>query len=339
MGIKNPCLKAQAPGKLRSMDMYARGRSVTWLSIWANVGLGITKVLVGWWGHSRALMADGLHSLTDLASDGAVLMGLAISARPPDANHPYGHQKAASLATLVIASSLLLFCVLITLSALQSLQGGGARVPHLPTLGVALVSLGVKEFLFRKTRAVGEATGSRMLLANAWHHRTDSATSVVAAAGIAAVLFLGEDWAFLDAVAGILLAVWIGIEGSRLLRKAVDELMDSAPERALLDDLREHILPIEGALAYHDFRVRRMGHRLDVDFHLLVNPELSITEAHEVAHRVKEEMRVRHPEILDVLIHVEPGIEAHYRNRGVADGSLHAGDAGGNGSPSPSLDS
>jgi cation diffusion facilitator family transporter len=309
------------------MDANARGRSVTWLSIWANIGLGLTKVLVGWWGHSRALMADGLHSLTDLASDGAVLAGLAISARPPDDNHPYGHQKAASLATLVIAGSLLLFCVLIMLSALQSLQSGSARVPHLPTLGVALMSIGVKELLFRQTRAVGEATGSRMLLANAWHHRTDSATSVVAAAGIAAVLVLGEDWAFLDAVAGILLAGWIGIEGLRILRSAVDELMDSAPERALLDDLREHILPIEGALAYHDFRARRVGPRVDVDFHLLVDPELSITAAHAVAHRVKEEMLRRHPEILDVLIHVEPGLPAHDRKRGVADGSVPEEDA------------
>jgi cation diffusion facilitator family transporter len=304
------------------MDALARGRSVTWLSIWANVALGLTKVLVGWWGHSRALMADGLHSLTDLASDGAVLVGLAISARPPDENHPYGHQKAASLATLVVASSLLVFCILITFSALQSLQSGSARVPHLPTLGVALISIGIKELLFRRTRAVGEATGSRMLLANAWHHRTDSATSVVAAAGITAVLVLGEEWAFLDAVAGIVLAVWIGVEGVRLLRSAVDELMDSAPERTLLDDLREHILTTEGALAYHDFRARRVGARVNVDFHLLVEPELSITDAHMVAHRVKEEMLAQHPEVLDVLIHVEPGLPAHHRKRGMAGGSL-----------------
>lgn len=308
------------------MDALERGRSVTWLSIWANIALGVTKVLVGWWGHSRALMADGLHSLTDLASDGAVLVGLAVSSRPPDENHPYGHQKAASLATLVIAGSLLIFCLLITLGALKSLQSGGARVPHLPTLGVALCSIVVKEFLFRRTRAVGESTGSRMLLANAWHHRTDSATSVVAGAGIGAVLLLGEDWAFLDAVAGIVLALWIGVEGFRLLRSAVDELMDSAPERALLDDLREHILPIEGALAYHDFRARRVGARVAVDFHLLVDPELSITAAHLVAHRVKEEMLALHPEILDVLIHVEPGLPAHDRKRGVAGGSVGEAD-------------
>jgi len=307
------------------MSSYVEGRAVTWLSLVLNVALGVLKVLVGWVGNSRALVADGLHSLTDLASDVAVLVGMSVASRPPDANHPYGHHKVASLATLAIAGSLLVFAGLLILDGLRGLQAGDARVPDLLTLVVATLSIGVKEFLFWRTRRIAEAAGSRLLLANAWHHRTDSASSLVAAAGIGAALLLGPDWAFLDAVASIVLAGWLALEGFRLLRGAVDDLVDSAPEQALVDDLREHILPVDGAVAYHDFRARRIGDRVEADFHLLVEPTLTIEEGHLIAHRVKEAILARHPEVLSLLIHVEPALPEHHKNRGVADGSLDAG--------------
>lgn len=307
------------------MSSYVEGRAVTWLSLVLNVALGVLKVLVGWVGNSRALVADGLHSLTDLASDVAVLVGMSVASRPPDANHPYGHHKVASLATLAIAGSLLVFAGLLILDGLRGLQAGDARVPDLLTLVVATLSIGVKEFLFWRTRRIAEAAGSRLLLANAWHHRTDSASSLVAAAGIGAALLLGPEWAFLDAVASIVLAGWLALEGSRLLRGAVNDLVDSAPEQALVDDLREHILPVDGAVAYHDFRARRIGDRVEADFHLLVEPTLTIEEGHLIAHRVKEAILARHPEVLSLLIHVEPALPEHHKNRGVADGSLDAG--------------
>jgi cation diffusion facilitator family transporter len=304
------------------MDRYGEGRAVTWLSVALNIVLGLTKVVVGYLGQSRALLADGLHSLTDLASDAAVLFGMSVATRPADAEHPYGHHKAASLVTLFIAVSLLAFCGLLIADSVQVLRVGEPAVPHWPTLVVALASIGVKEFLFRRTRRIGLETNSQMLIANAWHHRTDSLSSVLAALGIGAALVFGSAWAIVDTLVALLLGAYLGREGLRLLRGAVDDLMDAAPGHAVVDDLREHILEDPDALAYHDFRARRVGDLIEVDFHLLVPPALNVAEAHEIAKRVKQGILARHPEVLNVLVHVEPGLPEHDRPRGVAGGAI-----------------
>jgi cation diffusion facilitator family transporter len=304
------------------MDRYASGRRVTWLGIGLNSVLGVTKVGVGIVGNSRGLVADGFHSLTDLASDAAVLFAMSVAQRPPDRNHPYGHHRIASIVTLLIAISLVLLCGGLIVESLKTLQAGRAVVPTSWTLAVALASIGVKEVLFRITLRAAQASDSRLLLVNAWHHRTDGITSLAAAAGIAAAMALGPEWALVDTVVGVLLGAVLGVEGIRLLRRAVDDLMDAAPSDALVDDLREHILAVPGALSYHDFRARRLGDMVEIDFHLLVSPELNIRAAHEVATEVKRELLARHPEVLRVLIHLEPGLPEHHRDRGIADGLL-----------------
>lgn len=299
---------------------YHEGRRVTWLSISLNIAMGMVKIGVGFWGHSRALVADGLHSLTDLASDAAVLIGMRIAAEPPDENHPYGHQKAASIVTLLIAASILLLCAGLIIESLRALVAGESTVPHWPTLIVAIASIAIKEFLFQKTMRIAKRTRSRMLMANAWHHRTDALTSVIAAIGITAAILLGNAWALIDAVVGIVLGGYLFAEGARMLWSALKDLMDSAPTREIIDDLREHILPIAGAEAYHDFRARRVGDVIEVDLHLLVDPALSLQQAHEVAHKVKAAIINHHPEVIHVLIHIEPALPEHARDRGVADG-------------------
>jgi cation diffusion facilitator family transporter len=314
--------RAELAAHPQADDRYRAGRAVTWLSVALNIGLGLSKVAIGYLGQSRALLADGLHSLTDLASDAALLFGMSFAARPADRGHLYGHHKAANLVTLFIAASLLLFCGLLIVDSVRALGAGLAPVPRWPTLAVALASIAIKEFLFRRTRAVGLRLNSQMLIANAWHHRTDSFSSLLAALGIGSAMFFGASWAFLDALVAVVLGAYLGREGVRLLRQAIDTLMDAAPGQAVIDDLREHILEEPGALAYHDFRARKVGDMIEVDFHLLVPPSLNVNDAHEIATRVKQAILARHPEVLHVLVHVEPGLPEHHRERGVAGGVL-----------------
>jgi cation diffusion facilitator family transporter len=267
----------------------------------------------------RLVIGDPLHSLTDLGSDAAILLGIRFASEPPDESHPYGHHKIASVVSMFIAALILLFCSALIVDSVRALVTDQAVVPHWPALVVAIGSVIVKEWLFHRTRRVARDSHSSMVLANAWHHRTDSVTSIVAAIGIAAAIWLGEAWAFLDAAIGILLGGYLAIEGAKLFLNAIKDLMDTAPQEHVIDDLREHILPIPGVLGYHDFRARRVGDMIEVDLHLLVPPEMTVKDGHDVASKVKHEILNRHPEVINVLIHIEPGLPEHQHERGIAE--------------------
>jgi cation diffusion facilitator family transporter len=329
-GPETGCLGIECPVRSRpkyhapvpssgNQPKYRDAVHITRLSLFANVVMGILKVLVGWLANSRALIADGLHSLTDLGSDLAILIGIRFATEPPDESHPYGHHKIASVVSLFIAGLILLFCSALIVDSVRAMVTDQARVPHWPALVVAVGSVLVKEWLFYRTRTVARDSHSSMVLANAWHHRTDSVTSIVAAIGIAAAIWLGDAWAFLDAAVGILLGGYLAMEGAKLLLNAIKDLMDTAPQQHVIDDLREHILPIPGVVGYHDFRARRVGDMIEVDLHLLVPPELTVREGHDIAARVKHEILERHPEVINVLIHIEPALPEHKHERGVAE--------------------
>lgn len=290
---------------------------VTWLSVGVNVATGLLKCGVGYLGHSRALVADGLHSLSDLGTDIAVLIGLSYAARPPDPEHPYGHHKATSLVSTSIALAIVGFCALLVIDGAATLMHLEPQPPDWPTLVIALLSVGAKEWLYRRTLRVGHRCRSSVVLTNAWHHRTDTVTSLVTAVGIAGAMFLGPAWVFLDALVGVLLGGYLGMAGARLLFDSLGDLMDSAPETAVIDDLREHVLTISGTRGYHEFRARKVGDMIEIDLHLLVDPDLRITQGHEIAAQVKHAITSRHPEVLNVLVHIEPDLPEHRHSRGV----------------------
>ncbi len=295
------------------------GLRITWIGFAVNLILGLVKTVAGFALSSKALIADGMHSLLDLLSDVAVLFGLFMARRPEDENHLYGHHKFASLSKFFIGGSLILFAMMLVLSAIWDFRVG----PAVPDAGaaavVALISLAVKEVLFWCTRGVAKRIKSDLLLANAWHHRTDSFSSLGVAVALIAVWFGGESWAFLDDAVTLVLGGYLVFEAAKIFVSATGELLDAAPRREIIEDLREHILPTPGALAYHDFRVRRVGDVYEVDLHLQVEPELTVDQGHAIAREVKQRLLAQHPEVWKVLVHIEPADEEHLQQKGISD--------------------
>ncbi len=292
---------------------------VTLWGMGINTALGIVKCAAGWFFQSKALIADGLHSILDLSSDVAVLYGLRMARKPEDSNHPYGHHKFSSLAGLFISGLLVLFCLVIIASAFWSLRLGRTSIPGWPAFWIALASLLTKELLFQWTRRVALRQNSRLLLANAWHHRADSLSSLAVVLVILGIQWLGPGWGILDSITGLVLGVLLLLEGGKLMGQSCNDLLDTAPEMAIVNDLREHILPTPGAMAYHNFRARRVGDLIEVDLHLQVDPGLTVESGHAIAVEVRENILRRHPEVISVLVHVEPATRSHLKEQGVFD--------------------
>lgn len=292
----------------------------TWIGFFLNLTLGLGKTGAGVFLSSKALIADGMHSLLDLLSDIAVLIGLTLAQRPEDAGHHYGHHKYASLAKFFIGGLLILFSLGLVAAAIFDLHSGQRAVPQAGMAAlVALASILFKELLFWWTRSVARRVKSDLLLANAWHHRTDSISSVGVAVAMLAVWLGGPEWAFLDSAVTMLLGGYLVLESGKIFLRACGDLLDAAPEQAIVEDLREHVLPTPGAIAYHDFRVRRIGDVFEIDLHLQVDPVISVEAGHQIAKAVKDRMLVQHPEISKILIHVEPANQEHMHMRGIAD--------------------
>ncbi len=295
------------------------GMRITWIGLWVNLLLGLIKTLAGWSLGSKALIADGMHSLLDLLSDIAVLLGLSMARRPEDENHHFGHHKFVSFAKFFIGGILIVFSISLVVSSLLDFRSGAGVAPVAGSAAcVAIVSILVKEALFWWTRGVAKRLHSDLLMANAWHHRMDSISSVGVAVALLGVWLGGADWAFLDGAVTLVLGCYLVFEAAKIFLRACSDLLDAAPEREVIEDLREHILPTPGALAYHDFRVRRVGDVYEIDLHLQVDPKITVEKGHRIAREVKLRLREQHPEVSKVLVHVEPANAEHLLKRGIS---------------------
>lgn len=304
---------------------------VTWIGLWVNLLLGSIKTLAGWLLGSKALVADGIHSLLDLLSDVAVLFGLSMARRPEDENHHFGHHKFVSLAKFFIGGILVVFSISLVVSSLLDFRSGARVVPIAGSAAVvAVVSIFVKEALFWWTHGVAKRLKSDLLLANAWHHRMDSLSSIGVAVALVGMWLGGAEWAFLDSAVTLVLGCYLIFEAAKIFLRACSDLLDTAPEREVIEDLREHILPTPGALAYHAFRVRRVGDVYEIDLHLQVDPNATVEQGHQIASEVKLRLREQHPEVSKVLVHVEPANGQHVLKRGISDAEtvLRPDDAG-----------
>lgn len=297
---------------------------VTLWGLAINFLLGGTKIAVGIGCGAKSLIADGMHSLFDLLSDAAVLAALYWSNRPEDETHHYGHHKFSNLAQFFVGWLILLFALgLVFQSFFQSFFQDTTNHYESSlsgvTVAIAAASLIVKEALFHWTRRVAVRTKSDLLMANAWHHRTDSISSLIVAVALTAIWLGGPEWRILDDIISIVLGSYLTIEAAKVIFKSTADLLDTAPRREIIDDLREHILTTPGTIAYHDFRVRKTGDYYEVNLHLQIQPDLTIQQGHDIASDVRDALKQAHPEVFNVLVHLEPATDRHLVERGISD--------------------
>ncbi len=288
-----------------SAERHQRSLRVTLAGLAVNIVLVGTKFTAGVVGHSHALVADAVESFADIISSLIVWRGLVVAATPADEDHPYGHGKAEAIAAAVVSSMLLLAAVWIGVTAVREI----IRPHHPPAPFTILVLLGViliKETLFRFVWSEASALESSVVETDAWHHRSDAITSLAAAIGIAVALIGGKGYEMADDIAALVAAVIIAWNGWRLLRPALDELMDAAPTRSVSQVIRSIASGVSGVELVEKCYVRKMGWHYYVDMHIELAPEMTVRESHEIAHRVKDAVRGAMPKVVDVLVHIEP---------------------------------
>lgn len=278
---------------------------VTLVGAVVNGVLSLAKIIFGWLGNSAALVADGIHSLSDLASDGLVWYAARHSNKEADEDHPYGHGRIETLATAALGA------ILIGVGIALAVDAGGRifnpselKLPGMMALAVAAVSILSKEVLYHYTMHVARQQNSRLLKANAWHHRSDAVSSIVVFVGILGAM-LGV--AYLDAIAAVVVAVMIAGIGWELGSAAIRELIDTALEPETVERIREVIVEVDGVHSLHMLRTRRMGHEAMADVHILVDdPHFSVSEGHQISEAVRFKLLKEIDEITDVTVHIDP---------------------------------
>jgi len=290
---------------LQQTSDYARGMRSSLVGMGVNVLLATGKLVAGILGTSYALVADAIESLGDVIGSIVVWRGLQIASRPPDHNHPYGHGKAEPIAAALVSVMLVAAGTGIAFQAAREIASPH-RAPQPFTLAVVLGVVAIKEGMFRFVHRVGSETGSHAVRTDAWHHRSDAITSLAAAIGISIALIGGRGWETADAWAALFASAIIIVNGWRMLRPAVEELMDQSPSSGLAEETIHVAESHAGVYRIEKLLFRKMGLYYVADMHLEVHPEMTVRESHALAHDVKEDVQRRFPQIIEVTIHVEP---------------------------------
>lgn len=275
-----------------------------------NLVLIIFKMLAGILGRSGAMVADAIHSLSDFVTDVIVLVFVRISNKPRDVDHDYGHGKYETLATALIGVLLFVVGVGVLASGCSSilayLRGETLGQPGMVALWAAVVSVVTKEWLYRYTRAVGRRANSKAVVANAWHHRSDALSSVGTMVGVGGAILLGEDWRVLDPLAAVVVSVFILKVSVDLVRPCVDELLEKSLPEDMERDITRLVLSAGGVAHLHNLCTRRIGNNVAIEFHICMDGNLSLTEAHRTASHIEELLREAYGERTHIVIHVEP---------------------------------
>lgn len=290
----------------RNKEIY----KVTLVGGAVNVVLLIFKFVAGILGHSAAMVADAVHSLSDFVTDVIVLVFVRISSKPKDKSHDYGHGKYETLAMTIIGLALLAAAIGIiyggAVKIADWLGGQQLEAPGMLALWAALLSIVLKEAVYRYSMVKARQLNSQAVEANAWHHRSDALSSVGTAIGIGGAIFLGQRWTVLDPVASVIVGAFIVKVAVELLRRGIGDLL----EQSLPDEIESEILQlattVEGIAEPHDLRTRRIGNHYAIELHILVDGDIPLREAHDRASEVEELLKSHYGEDTHVVVHVEP---------------------------------
>lgn len=283
---------------------------VTLIGSVVNAFLIVIKLLAGIFGRSSALIADGIHSLTDFISDIVVLVFVKISGKPIDNDHQYGHGKYETMATLLIGVILGGAGVGLLIDGIKkivsSIKGEVLPEPTWAALCVALVSIVIKEILYRYTLREGVRLNSDAVKANAWHHRSDAFSSLGTVIGISGAMFFGIKWRILDPIAAAVVSIFIIKAGIDIIKPAVSELLESSLPKSQNEEIIDLIKSVKGVKDFHRLRTRKIGNRIAVDVHIKMDGNLKLVEAHNIASHVEQLIRKRFGQQSIVNIHMEP---------------------------------
>lgn len=281
------------------------GMKLALLGIVINVAFSVIKLLAGYFGHSYALIADGIESSLDIAGSFIIWGGLKLATKPPDADHPYGHGKAEPVAAIIVAFTVLVAAAGLTFESIREiLTPHHAPAPF--TLIVLVVVVVTKESLYRLVIRLGKKAHSTAIKTDAGHHRADAITSAAAFVGISIALLGGKGWEQADDWAALFACVLIAYNGVQLLKPALLEIMDTAPSKDFEDTVRVAARSVAGVDNVQQCRIRKMGVEFYVDLHVWVDGRMPVVEGHRIAHAVKDAVRASTPAVADVLVHIEP---------------------------------
>ena len=280
-------------------------RKIGILCLLLNCLLAGIKITCGLVGNSHGVVADGVHTLTDTVTDIALITGTLFWARPPDRCHPYGHRRIETLTTGVIGAALLAAALGIVWNALTSLSAGPNSPPGMIAFAAALISIIVKEIMYRWSNTAGRRLKSNALAANAWHQRSDALSSVPVAAAVAANAMTPSLW-FIDSIAALLVAAMIIKAAWTVAGPALKELIDAGADERIVERISSIALQVDGVRQVHAIRTRYVAGNMMVDLHVLVDPALSVQGGHTIAQAVEQRLLETDTSMIDVLVHIEP---------------------------------
>lgn len=296
------------------MDREKEIRNITLWGAFVNVVLTVFKILAGVLGRSSAMIADGVHSLSDLLSDVVVLVFTRISSKGQDRDHSFGHGKFETLATLIISILLVAVGANLLSSGVRNIigviNGEILERPGYVALVAAVVSIVAKEIIYHATVRTGRKTGSTAVIANAWHHRSDAFSSVGSLIGIGGALVLGDKWTVLDPLASCVISVAIIVVAVKMAMPSLADLLEASLPEEIEDEILATASSVEGVNDVHELKTRRNGMSFIIDAHIAVDPDISVVEAHDIATNVENALRERYGRETQINIHVEPSADA-----------------------------